>query len=123
MITHGRNIFCDHVDIEDVRDHWIRKMHRMVNRGIEYFNNSASAALTNVKYETLVAEPLETVHEFYRSWSQSLDEPAKDAIARELRMLRANKSDRHEYDLADFGVEKGLIESKFSAYYHYLNSI
>lgn len=115
MVAHGRGVFSDHVDPHLVGRQWLRKVERMVARGMDARTRSRCTFI-DVRYEDLVADPMKIVAAIRSATGDEATPSADDAIRSLLAVQTQHKHGVHKYALADFGIEAGEVRERFAAY-------
>ena len=70
----------------------------------------------DIRYVDLMADPLGTVRELYRSLGQELSEGAAAGMAEHLAANPKGRFGTHRYDVADFGVSAPALRERFAGY-------
>lgn len=70
----------------------------------------------NLGYLDLMADPLGTVRELYRSLGQELSEGAAVSMEEHLAANPKGRFGTHHYDVADFGVSAAALRERFAGY-------
>lgn len=113
MVAHGRGVFSDDVDPHEVGAHWLRKMARMARRGADFARAHPDAAILQVAYRDLVAQPLEVVAAAYAHAGRTLTDEARRSMQRWLDDNAQHKHGQHRYALADFGLSSDDVAEAF----------
>lgn len=118
MIWHGRAVFSDRVDAQEIGQDWERKTLRMVTRGREVrdTHQNGEPHFIDVYYRDLMRDPkaqLERISAFAGlEWSDA--ERAKLGVARSHN--QQNKHGVHRYSLEDFGLSADGTRRRFAEY-------
>lgn len=116
MVAHGRGVFSDHVDPQEIGRDWSRKVRRMVERAMAARAAAGERYFVDVRYEDLVRDPLAQVRRVYERagmpWTRDAEVSMKDL----LRVQTKDRFGEHRYRLEDFGLERGQIERDLAAY-------
>ena len=125
MVAHGRGMFSDQVDPAEIGRHWHRKTHRMVERAMQVRSDAPSrqagggfvaASFVDMSYYDLMADPIAEVRRICEHAGIGFDDRAARAAT---RYLEANPKDRfgkHDYRLADFGLNPVTVDETFAEY-------
>jgi hypothetical protein len=116
MVTHGRGIFTDHVDPEEVGRHWLRKTERMLERSAAVRAGLPPERFIDLPYPDLVRDPIAAVKHIYGRlawpWTEALEATMREHRDRN----RRHKYGRHIYRLGDFGVTEQQLRERLSTY-------
>jgi hypothetical protein len=116
MIAHGRGVFSDVVDPQEIGAEWLRKVGRLVRRGMEARLRLGEDRFLDVLYHDLVRDPIGRLRRIY----EFLAIPFTPELGRRMEeALRANRRDRygvHRYRLEDFGLTHARVLAEFSTY-------
>lgn len=116
MVCHSRSIFSDEVSMEEVTEHWVRKTHYMLEKGIQFRAlEDHHRKFTDIMYEELVRDPmgqLEKIYESYGGIPESLRERFRTAEMEN----PYGKYGLHEYSLSDFGLTREDIARRNPSY-------
>lgn len=104
MVSHSRVIFSDDVRLQDVVDHWVRKIHYMLSKGLEFRNQPGNnEKFTDVFYRDLIENAtaeLYRIYERYGGIQNGFIDKFKVAEEKNPQW----KYGMHEYDITDFGM-------------------
>lgn len=116
MVAHGRVIFSDFVDINSIRDHWLKKSGTMLSAGLDFrFNQKNNHKFTDIFYDRFLASPLKTLRYIYKRQNLSIK-----GLEEQVRL--AENSDKHDtfgnhnYDLSDFNLSEDDIRKHTGPY-------
>ena len=116
MVAHGRGILSDHVDPGEIAGHWVRKMHRMLERSLDVRNAGNAHAFVDVSYYDLVATPIDEVRRIYRHTGIEFTEQAENAAT---AVSEGNVKDchgKHVYSLNSFNLDADKLDEQFDFY-------
>jgi hypothetical protein len=117
MLSHGRGVFSDSVDPEEVGRDWCRKIRRMLERTMEARRRLPQDRFYDVHYEELLTDPVGTVEKIYRflglSWNRELRKLMQETHYANGRY----RYGRHVYRLENFGLTEERIRDEFAEYY------
>jgi hypothetical protein len=116
MVAHGRGVFSDHVDPEEVARHWVRKVLRVTERSMASRERWGDERFLDVSYYDLLADPIAEVKRIYRLAGLAFDEGAERAARSTHAQNVQNKHGRHRYRLEDFGLTEAMIDRDFAFY-------
>jgi hypothetical protein len=116
MLAHGRAIFSDRVDPEDVGAQLAERAVRAVTRAMQVRERAPSRSFLDVTYPDLLADPLKQIRRIHDFLGLPLA-PATEASMQ--RWLAANPQDKrgvHRYRLEDFRLDRSRLERSFEPY-------
>jgi NAD(P)-dependent dehydrogenase (short-subunit alcohol dehydrogenase family) len=116
MVAHGRGVFSDHVDPDEVGRHWLRKVGRMLERSMAVRDASEGDRFLDVAYADLVANPTSEVARIREFAGLDFRPETRDALASALSRNVRNRYGKHIYGLADFGLSSEAIARTFADY-------
>ena len=116
MVYHGRALFSDSPDIPEIRDHWMRKMKRMVECGMAWSAGVGERDLVNVQYRDLVERTMPTIKGVYRDFDREFSIDFKNILPGVLGNLAKNRKITHSYTAADFQIGEDEIRKNFEQY-------
>ena len=76
MVAHGRGIFSDHVNPEEIASHWHRKILRMIQATETVRSKCEMSRFMDVAYYRLIADPLEQLQTIYQWLGLEFDDQA-----------------------------------------------
>jgi len=101
MVYHSHAMFTDHPSVEGIRNHWLRKTHKMVEKGMKLEGKE----IINVSYNEILNNDRQIAEKI----------TGKAPPLTESR----NYNSKHSYTLADFGITEEEIYSRFQHYYKF----
>lgn len=116
MVAHGRGIFSDHVDPEEIGRHWMRKIGHVVGAAMRSREHLPSDRFLDVSYYDLMADPvaqLERIHDFA---GLRFGEAERSTARHTSNRQHQHRYGRHAYSLSDFGLSETDIERELGAY-------
>lgn len=116
MVAHGRGIFSDAVDPVAVANHWLRKVHRMMELSIAVREKQGDEQFIDISYYDLLNNPLAEIKKIYDFAGLEFNDTVANAITQTTRKNVQHRYGKHHYDLADFGLSKERIENEFGFY-------
>jgi hypothetical protein len=109
MVAHSRSIFSDHVSLEQVAQHWIRKTAFMLKKGIQFRKDNPGEKYTGIIYQDLIASPLDALDDVYR-FIGPISEELKNKFRETEQLNTQYKFGRHQYDLQNFGIPPDSLD-------------
>ena len=116
MVAHGRGIFSDFVDPNEIGRHWQRKTRRMVQRAMQAREDAKAHRFIDVSYYDLVADPIAELRRICRQARIGFDHGAERQAALCLEANPQNRFGRHIYRMSDFGLSEQVVDKAFSPY-------
>ena len=116
MVAHGRGIFSDFVDPNEIGRHWQRKNARMVRRAMQAREDAKAHRFIDVSYYDLVADPIAELRRICRQARIGFDHGAEREAARCLEANPQNRFGRHIYRMSDFGLSEQIVDEAFEPY-------
>ncbi len=94
----------------------LENLELMARRGMAVRERWDPARFCDVRYADLVGDPLGTVERIYRSAGLSVSEAARDSMSAWLSANPQHGAGRHDYSLADYGLDRTMVLERFAAY-------
>lgn len=116
MVSHGRGVFSDSVDAKAVAAHWVKKVHRLMERSIQVRSDVGEDRFIDVSYYDLLKDPIAEVKRIYDFAGISFDEVTLRATEQTKRKNVQNRFGKHVYDIADFGLTREFIDTYYQFY-------
>ena len=125
MLAYGWSIFSDDVRLDQLTDHWLRKMGFMLTQGLAYRAGlSDLSSITDILYEDLVQDPLTIVKQVYQnSGAGPIDAPLEQIFMKTNQENRAGKYGKHHYDLRDFNLTPEDIDQHTMEYQAFMKGL
>jgi hypothetical protein len=122
MMAHSQTIFSDHVSLERVAGHWVKKTGYMLTKGIEYRKANRGIEFTDVFYEDIVSSPMNVLGEIYSNGLSISPELNQKFLDTE-RLNGPNRYGTHKYNLEDFNIDSGELNKTVTLYNDFLKTI
>ena len=122
MVAHSQSIFSNHVTIEHVAKHWVRKTTFMLSKGIAFRKANNDLNFVDVFYQKLVDAPMEVLSAIYKEHGPVSAELSQRFMETEKRNTK-NKYGAHAYRLGDFGLTRQEVEEKMGFYLEFLKTL
>jgi hypothetical protein len=103
-------------DPRPTAEEWKRKCAFALNSAIAFDERNRDGWCRHLHYDALLARPVETVRDLYRSFGQELGSLHARRMRAFLEDRPQNAFGRHHYDPADFGWTYGGLEEEFRGY-------
>jgi hypothetical protein len=88
----------------------------MADRAVAVRHATGRGRFVDVHYSELVRAPFPVVQDLYDAAGIALTGPVRSAMQRWLDAHPQHQAGRHEYDLADYGLDRNTVEARFGAY-------
>jgi len=123
MVSHSRVIFSDEVRLEEVVDHWVRKINYMLSKGLEFRNLPGNnEKFTDVFYRDLVDNSTSELYRIYERYGGIQNGFIEKFIVAEKKNPQW-KYGMHEYDITDFGMTAEDLYTMNSDYQDFVKKI
>ncbi len=120
LIVALRRVFCRSAEAEDVGVEMVERWGLAADRALTarraIANGKYSDQVIDLHYSDLAHDPLSAAEDIYRRFGLDLEEPAKLAMMDYLAKNPKGKHGRHDYALADFGLDTATVNSRFQSY-------
>ena len=116
MVAHGRGIFSDFVDPNEIGRHWQRKTRRMVERAMQAREDAQDHRFIDVSYYDLMKDHIGELRRIYQEAGIGFDHRAERQAALCLKANPQNRFGRHVYRMSDFGLSEQVVDEAFSPY-------
>lgn len=122
MVGHSRVIFSDKVELETVAQHWLRKIHFMLSKGVDYRKTGNNdEKFIDIFYEDFVKDSMKDILRIYDQFDQANHSLLPHFIDADQKNPKG-KYGVHQYSYADFGLSKEDIllpaTSYINSYFH-----
>lgn len=116
MVSHGRGVFSDEVNAQEVARHWMRKVNRLMQLSINVREQCEQNRFIDVSYYDLVKAPISQVALIYQFAGIPFDQSAAEAAESTSKRNVQHRFGKHIYHLEDFGLTKDAIEHQYGFY-------
>jgi len=116
MVAHGRGIFSDEVDPEEVGAEWLAKTARLVDRALAVRDRVGDGPFIDVRYEDLVRDPLGQAERVLAFAGLAPDADVQARLDARRQASPQHRFGRHVYRLADFGLGRDDVRGAFRRY-------
>jgi hypothetical protein len=116
MIAHGRGVFSDAVDPEEIGREWLRKVGRLVKRALEARRRLGEDRFLDVYYRDLVRDPMRQIERVYGFIGLSLSGETREKIELARSSNVRHRYGIHNYRLEDFGLTRKMVAEEFAEY-------
>ena len=119
MMAHSWSMFSNNVTMEEVRDHWVKKIRYMVDQALNYRKQKPSI-FTDILYSDLVNDSKRVLSKLmYQDWSEEFSQKLTQV---EVSNPKA-KYGVHEYSHLAVGLSENRLDETFSEYIRFFNSL
>jgi hypothetical protein len=108
--------FSDHDHRATIARHWPDLLATILDRVVEFRDRHGDDRFVDVAYADLVADPVGTVRTIYERIGRPWTADADAALRRHAATAVPHRYGRHEYSLAEFGLDRGAIEDRVRRY-------
>ena len=116
MVAHGRGMFSDHVNPEEIASHWLRKVLRMIQVTEDVRSRRGTDRFMDVSYYSLIADPIEQLQKIYQWIGMDFDDQVVKCAEQYIKTNPKNRFGRHSYCMRDFGLTEEDVEKSISSY-------
>lgn len=121
MVTYNRMIFSDQVDVDQITDHWVRKVGYMLRQALAHRQCEGNEHYyTDMDYRNLIRDSIAELQKIYR-----LNGGLTPELADRFRLHEVEHPHRkhgtHHYSLDDFGLTRERINSETSHYHTFFS--
>ena len=88
----------------------------MADRAVDVSDAAAPGRIVDVYYSDLVRDPLAVIEKLYAAAEVPLSSAARSAMQAWLDAHPQHQGGRHDYDLADYGLDRAMVESALARY-------
>lgn len=122
MVALSQAIFSDHVSLERVAGHWVRKTGYMLSKGIAFREANPDQKFTDVFYEDLIASPMSVLGKLYINGQIISPELFQKFLDAE-RLNAPNRFGNHVYNLEDFALKPDELHGILNHYVNFLKTV
>lgn len=94
----------------------LAQLHTMSERAIAARDTGDAARFADVHYARLVADPIGVAESLYQQAGAPLGPAARRAMETWLAANPQHKAGKHAYSLAEYGLDRALVEARFERY-------
>jgi len=113
-----RRLASDHVSITEVAEYYAEALAQGYDNTVAYRRAGGipESQVVDLYFTDFVRDPVGTVRRAYAHFGLELPEAAARAMQDFLDANPADKHGRHEYRLADTGLDEGALRERFADY-------
>lgn len=116
LIKHVRAIYSDDVDLLAVGRDFMETFDVMIERAMAYKAKHGQNAILDVQYADIMGEPMAEIERIYAHFDEPLTGAARAAMEGYLADNPKGKHGKHEYDLAEYGLDRAGVHKRFAGY-------
>ncbi len=116
MLWHGRFIFSDEVDPQQIGRQWLRKVERMMVRSSEFRRSGYEGQIIDIQYQDLIDDPIKQIERIFEIAGEGFD---SEALKKAQELLNNQRKDRygvHRYRPEDFGLSEASIKDRLAPF-------
>jgi len=111
MVAHSRILFSNHVDANEVAQHWVRKIGYMLSKAMDFrTNNEQQIRITDVLYKDLVSDSQSVLKRIYNNQNLEISPELQKVFEIAEHSNPRGKYGFHHYAHEDFGIDKSFID-------------
>jgi hypothetical protein len=122
MVALGQAIFSDHVSLERIARHWVRKTSYMLSKGITFRETNPDQKFTDVFYQNLMTSPMSVLKAIYVN-GQAFPPELFHKFCDAENLNAPNRFGIHLYSLDDFNLKPDELNDRFSQYIEFLKTV
>jgi hypothetical protein len=123
MVGHSRVIFSNHVELESVASHWVRKIGYMLAKGMEYrIKEGNEQKFTDIIYDRFTNDPMPDLQRIYSRFG-GISKDQSDRFVKSHDENPQGKYGFHQYSLQDFGLTPEDLGRQSNSYPFFYNSL
>ena len=111
----ARSPFCASIDEVALGQFWLDYCEAGIQRSLKSRQNARQSQIVDIRYQDLMAHPLETIKPILDAANLSLPEGWIDSLHAK-RSKKPKKQGKHIYALAQFGLNPDEVRERFSDY-------
>ncbi len=111
MVAHSRILFSNHVDANEVAQHWVRKIGYMLSKAMDFrTKNEQKIRITDVSYKDLVSDSQSVLKRIYNSQNLEISPELQKIFETAEHSNPRGKYGFHHYAHEDFGIDRDFID-------------
>jgi hypothetical protein len=116
LVTSLSGTFSDHDFRAYVARHWPELLGAIVDRIVDFRERHGDGRFIDIAFRDLVADPVGTVRGIYERIGRPWTPATEQALREHASTAVQHRFGRHEYSLAEFGLDRGPLEERFGRY-------
>ena len=118
MLFHSRALFSDHVDMEQIMQHWIDKLGRMIRGGMS-FRASGVLPVMDILYDHVMKDEPAVLEGIADIWQDIGPVELHESHRKNKPVYKS----RHRYDLKEWGLSEMDLFGQFQEYYELMQGL
>lgn len=111
MVAHSRILFSNHVNPNEVAQHWVKKIGYMLSKAMEYrAKTGPDTAITDIKYTDLVQDCQKIIGTIYKKQNIEITPELLKIFESTENSNPQGKYGQHKYSPEDFGINSSYID-------------
>jgi hypothetical protein len=94
----------------------LEQLQLMANRAVDVSDAAPPGRIVDVYYADLVRDPMSVIEKLYAAAQIPLSDSARGAMQAWLDSHPQHQGGRHDYDLADYGLDRATVEQALARY-------
>jgi hypothetical protein len=94
----------------------LEQLQLMANRAVDVSERAQPGRIVDVYYADLVRDPMSVIEMLYAAAEVALSDAGRRAMHAWLDAHPQHQGGRHDYDLADYGLDRAGVESALARY-------
>lgn len=124
MVAHSRILFSNHVNANEVAQHWVKKIGYMLTWAMDYSeNNSQNNHITDLLYKDLVSDSKSVLKRIYQNQNLEITPELQKIFETSEKSNPRGKYGFHHYAHEDFGIDKDFIDKFTMPYQEFQKSL
>jgi hypothetical protein len=116
LIRLVRPMFSDHVDLREIAQQMIRTFDLMIARQDAFRDRHGEKAIYDIQYSEQLRDPIGQMRQLYEHFGETFTPAASEAMTRLMSRSPQGKHGKHEYSLAEFGLNADGVRHHFREY-------
>ena len=116
LIKHVRRIYSNDVDLMAIGRDFMETFEVMIERTIAFKDKHGENSILDVQYRDTTSDPLGVVEGIYAHFNEPLTDAARGAMHTYMDANPKGKHGKHEYDLAEYGLDRAGVHQRFAGY-------
>jgi hypothetical protein len=116
LVTNLSGTFSDADHRDYIVRHWVDVAQQAVERVMRFRDREGDDRFVDVRYDTLLTDPVGSVRAIYTHFGDELSEGAATAMGVYAAANRQGTHGTHRYDPADYGLDRAAVDARFAEY-------
>lgn len=124
MVAYSRGLFSNSIDINEIAQHWVRKIGFMLDRAMDFRNeDDHNKMFVDIHFHELVSDSASVLSKIYSHRNQSISPLLEKYFIENEQKNPKGKYGSHKYQVSDFGITNDSILKETSAYQQFLHRL